>query len=91
MDTSVNRAGFWNDQVWGSSDDGVTKAVGAIRVLQRGVPTTQLANATSVPADVFNFEKMSIEEDLTRPFIELAVEFPLTNGQVNFRSGDEMV
>jgi hypothetical protein len=59
------------------------KAVGAIRVLQKVFPTVQLANATSVPADVFNPEKMSIEEGLTRPLIELAVEFPLTNGQVN--------
>ncbi len=83
MATTANRTGFWNDQVWTSIDDGVTKAVGAIRVLQKVFPTTQVANATSVPADVFNPEKMSIEEGLTRPFIELAVEFPLTNGQVN--------
>ena len=91
MTTSVNRAGFWNDQVWGSIDDGVKQTVGAIRVVQMVFPTVQLANATSVPADVFNPEKMSITEGLTRPFIELAVEFTLTNGQVNFRSGDEMV
>src|SRR6266566_2769355 len=83
MATTVNRAGFWNDQVWGSIDEGVTKAVGAIRVLQKVFPTTQLANATSVPADVFNPRTMSIAEGITRPFIELAVEFPLTNGQVN--------
>ena len=83
MTTSVNRAGFWNDQVWGSIDDGVKQTVGAIRVVQKVFPTVQLANATSVPADIFNPEKMSIEEGITRPFIELAVEFPLTNGQVN--------
>jgi hypothetical protein len=34
MATTMNRTGFWSDQVWGSIDDGVTKAVGAIRVLQ---------------------------------------------------------
>ncbi len=83
MATTVNRAGFWNDQVWGSIYDGVTKAVGAIRVVQKVFPTTQLADTTSVPADVFNPEKMSIAEGHTRPFIELAVEFQLTNGQVN--------
>src|SRR5258708_711888 len=83
MTTAVNRAGFWNDQVWGSIDDGIKQTVGAIRVTQKVFPTIQLANATSVPADVFNPEKMSITEGLTRPFIELAVEFPLTNGQVN--------
>ena len=83
MTTTVDRTGFWNNQVWASIDNGVTTAVGAIRVLQKVFPTVQLANATSVPADVFNPEKMSIEEGLTRPFIELAVEFQLTNGQVN--------
>jgi uncharacterized linocin/CFP29 family protein len=79
----VNRAGFWNDQVWGSIDDGVKQTVGAIRVVQKVFPTVQLASVTSVPADVFNPERMSITEGLTLPFIELAVEFTLTNGQVN--------
>jgi hypothetical protein len=69
MTTSVNRAGFWDDQVWGSIDDGVKQTVGAIRVVQKVFPTSQLANATSVPADVFNPEKMSITEGLTRPFL----------------------
>ena len=77
-----NRSGFWNDQVWSSIDQGVTAAVGAIRVAQKVFPTTQLST-TSVPADVFHPDKMSIDEGLTKPFIELAVEFPLTNGQVN--------
>jgi uncharacterized linocin/CFP29 family protein len=82
MTTTVNRAGFWNDQVWGSIDDGVKQTVGAIRVVQKVFPTVQFANATSVPADVFNPEKMSITEGHTQPFIELAVEFQLTYGQV---------
>src|SRR5262249_44479476 len=82
MASTNNRAGFWTDQVWKSIDDGVTKAVGAIRVAQKVFPTTQLSNP-SVPADVFNPEKMSIAEGITRPYVELAVEFPLTNGQVN--------
>ena len=42
MATTVNRADFWNDQVWGYIDDGVTKAVGAIRVLQKVFPTDTL-------------------------------------------------
>ncbi len=83
MATNANRAGFWNDQVWSSIDDGVTKAVGAIRVAQKVFPTVQLTGVTSVPADHFNPEKMSIAEGLTKPYVELAVEFPLTNGQVN--------
>jgi hypothetical protein len=83
MATTVNRAGYWNDQVWATIDDGVTKAVTAIRVAQKVFPTVPLTNATSVPADIFNAHKMSITEGLTRPFVELCVEFPLTNGQVN--------
>ena len=83
MATTVNRAGFWNDQVWSSIDDGVTKAALAIRVAQKVFPVTQLPDVTCVPADQFNPEKMSIAEGLTRPYVELAVEFSLTNGQVN--------
>ncbi len=45
----------------GSIDDGVTKAVGAIRVVQKVIPTVQVDKATSVPADVFYPERMSIE------------------------------
>ena len=86
MATTDNRAGFWNDQVWKSIDDGVKQTVGGIRVVQKVFPTVQLANATSVPADVFNPGNMSITEGLTRPFIEFAVEFQLTNGQVNDES-----
>ena len=81
--TPSNRTGFWNDQVWASIDDGVTNSMGAIRVAQNVFPTEPLPNTTSVPADVFDPEKMSIVEGLTRPYVELAVEFPLTNGQVN--------
>ena len=83
MATTVNRAGFWNDQVWGSIDDGVKNAVGAIRVVQKVFPTLPNDKTNWVPADIFNPEKMSIAEGHTRPFIELVVEFPLTNGQVN--------
>lgn len=53
--------------MWASIDDGVKNAVGAIRVVQKVFPTAQLTNATSVPADVFNPEKMSIAEEITRP------------------------
>jgi uncharacterized linocin/CFP29 family protein len=83
MTTTVNRAGFWNETVWASIDDGVKQAVGSIRVAQKVFPTVKLADVTSVPADIFNPERMSIEEGVTRPYVELSVEFPLTNGQVN--------
>jgi uncharacterized linocin/CFP29 family protein len=81
--TTENRAGFWNDQVWTLIDDGVAASVGAIRAAQKVFPAVQLGNTTSVPAGTFDPVTMAIAEGLTKPFIELAVEFPLTNGQVN--------
>jgi uncharacterized linocin/CFP29 family protein len=83
MANNSNRTGFWTDSVWSSIDAGVTQAVGAIRVAQKIWPTVSLPDVTSVPADEFNPEKMSITEGLTKPYVELAVEFSLTNGQVN--------
>jgi len=80
---SSTRDGFWNDQVWASIDDGVTKAVGAIRICQKVFPTLQMPGVNSVSADEFDPKKMSITEGITKPFAELAVEFSLTNGQVN--------
>lgn len=83
MANNLNRNGIWNEQVWKNIDDGVKAAVGAIRVAQKVFPTTQLSDVMSVPADVFNHAKMSIAEGHTKPYIEIVVEFPLTNGQVN--------
>ena len=83
MANNSNRAGFWSDQVWAAMDDGVTTAASAIRVAQNVFPTVPLANVTSVPADIFDPDRMSIAEGLTKPFVELAVEIALTNGQVN--------
>jgi hypothetical protein len=77
-----NHNGFWNDQVWKSVDDGVLNAVGAIRVARKVFPTTQLSGS-SVPADVFNPETMSIADGLTRPYVEFSARFVLTYGQVN--------
>jgi Encapsulating protein for peroxidase len=83
MPTSVKRAGFWDDRVWAAIDDGVKKAVGAIRVAQKVFPSIQLANANAVPAESFDRARMRLTEGLTKPYIELSVTFSLTNGQVN--------
>jgi uncharacterized linocin/CFP29 family protein len=79
---TANRTGFWTDAVWSSLDDGVSKAVGAVRVVQKVFPTVQLPDVTSVPADQFDPVKMSIAEGATKPYAELAVQFSLTSGQV---------
>jgi uncharacterized linocin/CFP29 family protein len=83
MPNNLNRDNIWNGQVWKSLDDAVQTAVGAIRVAQKVFPTMQMADVTSVPADIFNPEEMRITEGQTKPYIEIAVEFPLTYGQVN--------
>ncbi len=83
MSTSDNRAGFWTPDVWTAIDDGVTTSITAIRVAQNVFLASLLPNTTSVPADIFDFRNMSIAEGEMLPFAELAVEFSLTNGQVN--------
>jgi len=79
---TANRVGFWNDAVWASLDDGVSKAVNAVRVIQKVFPTVQLPDVTTVPADEFDPAKMSITEGGTKPYAELAVQLSLTSGQV---------
>ena len=83
MSSTGNRAGFWNDQVWAAIDEGVTKSMCEIRVAQKVFPAECLADTTSVPADLFDPETMRITEGITIPYVELVVEFALTNGQVN--------
>jgi len=83
MSTTTNRAGFWSDTVWSAIDTAVTGTVGAIRVAQKVFQATPLTGVTSVPADVFDPATMTIEEGTTRPYVELARRFSLTNGQVN--------
>lgn len=78
-----SRAGFWNERVWASIDDGVSTSAGEICTLRKVIPTVPLGAVTSVPADRFDAATMSIEEGLTKPYAEIAIEFQLTNGQVN--------
>lgn len=83
MSNNPNPNGFWNNQVWAGINAAVTQAVGAIRVSQNVFQLLNLPGVSSVPADHFDPDKMSITEGLTKPYVELAVEFSLTNGQVN--------
>ena len=74
---------FWTDDVWNSIDQGIKNSMGDIRVAQNVFPPSPLYNTTSVPADIFDPDTMRIAEGITLPYVELAVEFSLTNGQVN--------
>lgn len=85
MTTFVNP--FWSQDVWTRIDDGVKDSMKDIRVAQRVFQTWPLPKLTSVPADTFDPDTMSIIEGEMIPYVELVVEFPLTNGQVNDESG----
>lgn len=94
MRSTGSRAGFWNDQVWAAIDHGVLSVVGAIRVAQKVFPTVKLPHAISIPDEEVeqvdqagqvgqHHKRLRIPEGRTKPFVELAVEFTLTNAQVN--------
>jgi uncharacterized linocin/CFP29 family protein len=87
MVNNLTRTGIWNDRVWQSIDDDVRSVVGAIRVAQKIFPAEQMADAMSVPADILNSSGSSIDEGQTKPYIEIAVEFSLTRGQINDVTG----
>ena len=75
---------FWSPSVWSSIQSQVVATAGAVRVSQNVFPgpMTPLTGVTSVPAPHFDFNKMTLTEGITKPYVELAVEFSLTNGQV---------
>jgi uncharacterized linocin/CFP29 family protein len=82
MPTNGKHGGLWNDQVWQKIDAAVRETVTAIRTAQRVFSTTQLPDVTSIPADIYHIPEMRITEGVTKPYIEISVEFSLTNGQV---------
>ena len=75
---------FWSPSVWSSIQSQVVATAGAVRVSQNVFPgpPTPLTGVTSVPAPHFDFNKMTLTEGITKPYVELAVEFSLTYGQV---------
>jgi hypothetical protein len=82
MARSTNRAGFWNDRVWASIDQGVKTVAGAIRVGQKVFPTVQLAGATVPDDELADPDKLKIPER-TKSYHEISIPFSLTAGQVS--------
>src|SRR5206468_661691 len=80
---NLNRDQLWTSAVWQDIDTAVLAHAGSIRVAQKVFPTTAVTGDPNVPADVFHRETMSIDEGLTKPFIEISVEFPLTQTQID--------
>jgi uncharacterized linocin/CFP29 family protein len=73
----------WPDSVWREINEGVVKEVGKVRVGQRVFPTMCLDNhPTQIPDEVINFTELSIQEGMTKPFVELYSLFSLTSTQV---------
>lgn len=83
MNNNLGRDKLWTDAVWQEIDKAVLAEVGRIRVAQKVFPSTPMPNASYVPADIFDPKTMSIAEGQTKPFIEISVEFPLTQTQVD--------
>lgn len=86
---SARRAAYWGGggaAVWAAIDQGVNNTLKNIRVVQTVISGTPLAGL-SVPQETVDFRKLSIEEGLTLPYIEIAVNFSLSSGQVQDPSG----
>jgi uncharacterized linocin/CFP29 family protein len=86
MNNNLGRDKVWDDAIWQEIDKAVMAEVGRIRVAQKVFPGIAMPNASYVPADIFDAKTMSIAEGQTKPFIEISVEFPLTQTQVDNES-----
>jgi uncharacterized linocin/CFP29 family protein len=73
----------WTLEVWQEIDKAVLAEVGRIRVAQKVFHGAQSDNGQHVPSDVFHPDTMTIDDGLTKPFIEISIEFALTQGQVD--------
>ena len=83
MPANPNHGGLWTEKIWQNIDATVNRAAMALSVAQKVFPATQLSDVMSVPADTIDPNTLLITEGTTRPYVEVAVSFTLTNGQVN--------
>jgi uncharacterized linocin/CFP29 family protein len=85
MNGTLGRDKIWNEQIWGDIDNAVRDEVGRIRVAQKVFPCTILTTGQPVPAEEVKvvLEALSIEEGITKPLVEISVEFSLTHSQVD--------
>lgn len=80
---NLNRDQLWTPAIWQGIDTAVHGEVTPIRVAQKVFPPRVMEGAANVPADIFNPGTMAIAEGQTKPFIEILVEFSLTQSQVD--------
>jgi uncharacterized linocin/CFP29 family protein len=76
----------WDPAIWQEINDAVKMEMGKVRIAQIVFPSmTFVIDPTEVPNDVINFQDpdgLSIREGITKPFVEIYQEFPLTTTQV---------
>jgi uncharacterized linocin/CFP29 family protein len=83
MNGTLGRDKLWNQQIWSDIDSAVRDEVGRIRVAQKVFPCTLLPGGQQVPKDEVSISDiLKIEEGQTKPFVEIWVEFSLTQSQV---------
>jgi uncharacterized linocin/CFP29 family protein len=82
MINNLGRDELWSPEVWAEIDKAVLAEVGRIRVTQKVFPSSQSPNGQYVPKDVFDPTTMTIAEGQTKPYLEISLEFELTQGQV---------
>jgi uncharacterized linocin/CFP29 family protein len=84
MNGTLGRDKIWNDQIWTDIDKAVREEVGRIRVAQKVFPTTLVNNVLPVAAnDIPGRVPLRPGHDNFLPFIELSIEFLLTQAQVD--------
>ena len=86
MPNNLGRDQLWTTDIWADLDKAVLDEVGRIRVVQKVFNAENMPNASNVPADEFNPQQMAIAEGRTKPFMEISVDFSLTQAQVDNES-----
>lgn len=72
----------WDPAVWAAINAAVRAEVGRVRVAQKAFSSALLPdNPMEVSDDVIRFPDFSIEEDRTKPFVEISQVFSLTPAQ----------
>jgi uncharacterized linocin/CFP29 family protein len=93
--TNLGREKLWAPEVWAEIDKAVMTEVGRLRVAQKVFTAMQTPNAPNVSADILvqpgqaggqagpQPATLMIQEGATQPFMEMSVEFALTQSQVD--------
>jgi uncharacterized linocin/CFP29 family protein len=86
MNGNLGREKLWNPQIWSDIDKAVQEEVGRVRVAQKVFPCTLLPSGQPIPRDKLSSRipgALMISEGLSKPFVQIEVEFALTQSQVD--------